>query len=189
MSIVFKQNYYRDHQRLKDIFNGTPLWQNEGNYYEDVYDAQPPDFFEHDEYMVKGNVIEYVCRPDLTLEQLCCFLDISPKATIIIDSMKFMLNTVERLNEFLERKTPDVSELSLLTIMRKECIDSQGYKDKATFVYDYYRNKKAALEKLFQEPMEPFKLNRFKTDDPELIYDTYVSRGKYSTAGEVALFI
>ncbi|MEC4565324.1 hypothetical protein L8C07_05155 [Paenibacillus sp. CMAA1739] len=128
-------------------------------------------------------------HPNLTLEQLCYFLDISPKATIIINKMKFMLNTVERLNEFLERKTPNISELSLLTIMRKERIDSHGYTDKATFTYDYYRDKQAALEKLFQEPMEPFKLNRFKTDDPELIYDTYVSRGKYSTSLEVALFI
>ncbi|MHB0943235.1 hypothetical protein ACYCSU_16430 [Paenibacillus sp. ALE1] len=127
--------------------------------------------------------------PNLTLEQLCHFLDISPKATIIIDKMKFMLNTVERLNEFLERKTPNISELSLLTIMRKERIDSQGYTDKATYTYDYYQDKKAAMEKLFQEHMEPFKLNRFKTNDPELIYDTYVSRGKYSTSLEVALFI
>ncbi|KAF6565466.1 hypothetical protein G9G63_09930 [Paenibacillus sp. EKM202P] len=128
-------------------------------------------------------------HPNLTLEQLCYFLDISPKATIIIDSMKFMLNTVARLNEFLERKTPDISELSLLALMRKERIDSQGYTDNATFAYDYYRDKQTALEKLFQEPMESFKLNRFKTDDPELIYDTYVSRGKYSTSLEVALFI
>ncbi|MDP9675157.1 hypothetical protein J2W97_001140 [Paenibacillus jamilae] len=128
-------------------------------------------------------------HPNLTLDQLCYFLDISPKATIIIDSMKFMLNTIEQLNEFLERKTPNISELSLLTLIRKERIDSQGYTDKTTFTYDYYRDKQAALEKLFQEPMEPFKLNRFKTDDPELIYDTYVSRGKYSTSLEVALFI
>ncbi|MEJ3719106.1 hypothetical protein WGM54_13875 [Paenibacillus polymyxa] len=126
---------------------------------------------------------------NLTLEQLCYFLDISPKATIIIDKMKFMLNTVERLNEFLERKTPNISELSLLTLMRKERIDAYSYTDKATFTYDYYRDKQAALEKLFQEPMEPFKLNRFKTDDPELIYDTYVSKGKYTTSLEVALFI
>ncbi|WP_310168642.1 hypothetical protein [Paenibacillus peoriae] len=128
-------------------------------------------------------------HPNLTLEQLCYFLDISPKATIIIDLMNFMLNSVERLNEFLERKTPNISELSLLTLMRKERIDSQGYTDKATFTYDYYRDKQAALEKLFQESIEPFKLNRFKTDDPELIYDAYVSRGKYSTSLEVALFI
>lgn len=128
-------------------------------------------------------------HPNLTLEQLCYFLDISPKATIIIDLMKFMLNTVERLNEFLERKTPNISELSLLTLIRKERIDSQGYTDKTTFTYDYYRDKQTALEKLFQEPMEPFKLSRFKTDDSELIYDTYVSRGKYSTSLEVALFI
>lgn len=73
--------------------------------------------------------------------------------------------------------------------MRKERIDSQGDTDKATFTYDYYRDKQAALEKLFQEPMQPFKLKRFKTDDPELIYDTYVSWGKYSTSLEVALFI
>lgn len=128
-------------------------------------------------------------HPNLTLDQLCYFLDISPKATIIIDSMKFMLNTVERLNEFLERKTPNISELSLLTLMRKERIDAYSYTDKATFTYDYYRDKQTALEKLFQEPMEPFKLNRFKTDDPELIYNGYVSRGKYSTSLEVALFI
>ncbi|MET3209892.1 UNVERIFIED_CONTAM: hypothetical protein ABIC26_002840 [Paenibacillus sp. PvR008] len=128
-------------------------------------------------------------HPDLTLEQVCYYLDISPKAISLIDTMKFMLNTVERLNEFLERKTSDINELSLLVKMRKEHIDAYGYTDKATFAFDYYRDKESALEKLFQEHMPAWKLNRFKTDDPELIYDTYVSRGKYSTSGEVALFI
>ncbi|WP_029518084.1 hypothetical protein [Paenibacillus polymyxa] len=128
-------------------------------------------------------------HPDLTLEQLCYFLDISPKATNLITSMKFMLNTTERLNEFLERSSFSKHPLSLLVKMRKEHIDTYSYTNKSDFTYDYYLDKQAALEKLFQEPMEPFKLNRFKTDDPELIYDTYISRGKYSTAGEIALFI
>ncbi|WP_311078313.1 hypothetical protein [Paenibacillus polymyxa] len=128
-------------------------------------------------------------HPNLTLEQLCYFLDISPKATNLITNMKFMLNSVERLNEFLERSSFSKHPLTHLVNMRKEHIDTYGYTDKSDFVYDYYRDKQAALERLFQEPIQPFKLNRFKTDDPELIYDTYVSRGKYSTAGEVALFI
>ncbi|MDY8023403.1 hypothetical protein [Paenibacillus polymyxa] len=128
-------------------------------------------------------------HPDLTLEQLCYFLDISPKATILINGMQFMLNTVERLNEFLQRSTFANHPHSLLVKMRKEHIDINGYTVKATFVYDYYRDKKAALEKLFQEEMPAWKVNRFKTDDPELIYDNYIERGKYSTAGEVALFI
>ncbi|MGV6936031.1 hypothetical protein ACWA2B_10995 [Paenibacillus sp. CMM36] len=128
-------------------------------------------------------------RTNLTLEQLCNFLDISPKATILIARMKFMLNTVERLNEFLERSSFSKHPLTLLVKMRKEHIDTYGYTNKSDFTFDYYRDKKSALERLFQEPMEPFKLNRFKTDDPELIYDTYISRGKYSTSLEVALFI
>ncbi|QNR65541.1 hypothetical protein IAQ67_16800 [Paenibacillus peoriae] len=126
---------------------------------------------------------------NLTLEQLCYFLDISPKATNLITSMKFMLNTVERLNELLERSSFSKHPLTLLVKMRKEHIDTYGYTNKSDFTYDYYLDKQAALERLFQESMEPFKLNRFKTDDPELIYDTYVSRGKYSTSLEVALYI
>ncbi|MDQ0047672.1 hypothetical protein J2T18_001955 [Paenibacillus polymyxa] len=73
--------------------------------------------------------------------------------------------------------------------MRKEDIDRNGYTFKADLVYDYYRNKKAALEKLFQEEMPAWKVNRLKTDDPEHIYDAYIERGKYSTSLEVALFI
>ncbi|MGR6760444.1 hypothetical protein ACU1JV_01180 [Paenibacillus sp. T2-29] len=128
-------------------------------------------------------------HPNLTLDQLCYFLDISPKATNLITSMKFMLNTVERLNEFLERSSFSKHPLTLLVKMRKEHIDTYSYTNKSDFTFDYYRDKKSALEKLFQEPIDPFKLNRFKTDDPELIYDIYVSRGKYSTSLEVALFI
>lgn len=126
---------------------------------------------------------------DLTIEKLCYFLDISPKATIIIGNMSFRLTTVERMNEFLQRKLPTMSELSLLTVMRKEDIDKYGYTFKADFVYDYYRNKKAALEKLFQEEVPTWKVNRLKTDDPELIYDVYMKQGKYSTLLEVALSI
>ncbi|KJD42493.1 hypothetical protein [Paenibacillus terrae] len=126
---------------------------------------------------------------DLTIEKLCYFLDISPKATSLITSMKFMLNTIERMNEFLQRSTFANHPLSLLTVMRKEDIDAHGYTDKATFVYDYYRDKQSALENLFQEDMPAWKVNRLNSDDPERIYDVYAERGKYSTSGEVALFI
>ncbi|AUO05301.1 hypothetical protein C0638_01295 [Paenibacillus sp. lzh-N1] len=128
-------------------------------------------------------------HPDLTIEKLCWFLDISPKATIIIGDMSFHLTTIERMNEFLQRSTFANHPLSLLTIMRKEDIDAHGYTDKATFVYDYYRNKQSTLEKLFQESMPAWKLNRLNSDDPERIYDVYTERGKYSTSSEVALFI
>ncbi|WP_348624805.1 hypothetical protein ABFT51_09090 [Paenibacillus peoriae] len=130
---------------------------------------------------------------DLTIEKLCYFLEISPEATIIIDLMKFHLKTIDRLDEFVERllfeTSGSVPELSLLAKMRKEDIDRHSYTDKATFVYDYYRDKQSALEKLFQEPMKAFKIRRFKTDNPELIYDTYFKQGKYSSSLTVALSI
>ncbi|ADM69355.1 hypothetical protein GMA19_01525 [Paenibacillus polymyxa E681] len=130
---------------------------------------------------------------DLTIERLCYFLDISPKATIIIDLMKFHLKTIDRLNEFVERLMFETSgsapELSLLAKMRKEDIDSYSYADKATFVYDYYRDKQSALEMLFQEPMKAVKIRRFKTDNPVLIYDAYIKKGKYSSSLTVALSI
>ncbi|WP_231887522.1 hypothetical protein [Paenibacillus jamilae] len=107
--------------------------------------------------------------------------------------MKLHLKTIERLNEFVERllfeTSGSVPELSLLAKMRKEDIDSYSYTDKATFVYDYYRDKQAALEKLFQEPMKAIKIRRFKTDNPELIYDAYFKKGKYSSSLTVALSI
>ncbi|WP_245240466.1 hypothetical protein [Paenibacillus peoriae] len=84
--------------------------------------------------------------------------------------MKFYLKTIDRLNEFVERllfeTTGSVPELSLLAKMRKEDIDSYSYTDKATFVYDYYRDKQSVLEKLFQEPMKAVKIRRFKTGQP-----------------------
>ncbi|MMZ47653.1 hypothetical protein D1872_93030 [compost metagenome] len=71
---------------------------------------------------------------DLTIEKLCYFLNISPKAETLITSMKFMLTTVERLNEFLNRSTFARHPLSLLTKMRKEYIDAYGYTEKTDFV-------------------------------------------------------
>ncbi|MBE0344286.1 hypothetical protein E4V51_31525 [Paenibacillus sp. 28ISP30-2] len=111
-----------------------------------------------------------------------------PTAVILIDLMKFHLNTVERRNEFANRMLNEDSPLSLIVKMRKEDIDAHGYNVKATFVHDYYRNKKAAFEKLFQEPAHFWKMDRYETDDPERIYDTYVKLGKYSHMTEVAMF-
>lgn len=139
--------------------------------------------------VVSSTTSEITYHHDLTLEKLCYFLDISPKAEILITSMRFMLNTVERMIEFLQRSTLANHPLSLIVKMRKEHIDAYGYTVKSDFVYDYYRNKQSALEKLFQENMPAWKINRLKTDDPERIYDVYAERGKYSTSGEVALFV
>jgi hypothetical protein len=143
--------------------------------------------------VVNLTATEIPYHTDLTIEKLCYFLEISPKATIIIDLMKFHLKTIDRLNEFVERllseTTGSVPELSLLAKMRKEDIDRHSYTDKATFVYDYYRDKQSALEKLFQEPMKAVKIRRFKTDNPELVYDSYFKQGKYSSSLTVALSI
>ncbi|RTZ37897.1 hypothetical protein EJ573_01425 [Paenibacillus polymyxa] len=138
--------------------------------------------------MVKLTTTQIPFHADLTLEQLCYFLDISPKATSLISSMKFMLNTVERMNEFLNRSTFAKHPLYLLVQMRKEHIDTYGYTNKYDFVYDYYHNKKSAFEKLFQEEAPDWKMNKYRTDDPERIYDCYIEQGKYSHMTEVALF-
>ncbi|NMP11545.1 hypothetical protein [Paenibacillus polymyxa] len=149
--------------------------------------------FTNKQEAVNLTATEIPYHTDLTIEKLCFLLEISPKATIIIDLMKFHLKTIDRLNEFVERllseTTGSVPELSLLAKMRKEDIDSYSYTDKATFVYDYYRDKQSALEKLFQEPMKAVKIRRFKTDNPELIYDAYFKKGKYSSSLTVALSI
>ncbi|KEO77626.1 hypothetical protein MKN04_16170 [Paenibacillus polymyxa] len=125
---------------------------------------------------------------DLTIEKLCYFLDISPKAETLIAAMEHRLTTIERMNEFLERKLPTMHELTLLVQMRKEDIDSHGYRDKATFVHDYYKDKRSAFERLFQEPVYDWKMNKYRTNDPERIYDTYLEQGKYSHMTQVALF-
>ncbi|WP_431088154.1 hypothetical protein [Paenibacillus sp. 8b26] len=138
--------------------------------------------------VVNLTATEIPYHSDLTIEKLCYFLEISPKAEILITSMKFMLTSVERLNEFLNRSTFARHPLSLLTKMRKEYIDAYGYTEKSDFVYDYYRNKKLAFEKLFQEEASNWKMEKYRTDDPERIYDCYVKQGKYSHMTEVALF-
>ncbi|MMZ60395.1 hypothetical protein D1872_224850 [compost metagenome] len=126
--------------------------------------------------------------PNLTFEELLYLLDISSKAETLISAMRHRLSTVERLNEFFERKLEAMHELTLLVEMRKEDIDAYGYKDKATFVRDYYRDKRWAFERMFQEEVLQWKMDRYNTDDPERIYDTYVQQGKYSHMTEVALF-
>ena len=141
----------------------------------------------------QSNAKKGVSNMNAALKKVITELEISPKATIIIDLMKFHLKTIDRLNEFVERllseTTGSVPELSLLAKMRKEDIDSYSYTDKATFVYDYYRDKQSALEKLFQEPMKAIKVRRFKTNNPELIYDSYFKCGRYSSSLTVALSI
>ncbi|WP_311078353.1 hypothetical protein [Paenibacillus polymyxa] len=126
--------------------------------------------------------------PNLTFEGLLCLLDISPKAETLIAEMRHRLTTVERLNEFLERALETMHQLTLLVEMRKEDIDAYGYKDKGTFIRDYYRNKRWAFERMFQEEVFQWKMDRYRTDDPERIYDTYIQQGKYSHMTEVALF-
>ncbi|MGM1019990.1 MAG: hypothetical protein ACQEXV_05485 [Bacillota bacterium] len=121
-------------------------------------------------------------------EQLFIEFEIKPTAVILIDLMKFHLNTVERMNEFANRMLYEDSPFSLIVKMWKEDVDAHSYTDKADFVYDYYRNKKAAFEKLFQEPAHEWKLNRFTCDDPERIYDKYLKLDKYSHMTEVAMF-
>ncbi|MFT9370386.1 hypothetical protein [Paenibacillus polymyxa] len=138
--------------------------------------------------VVNLTTTEILYHSDLTLEQVCYFLDISPKAETLITSMRFMLTSVEWLNEFLNRSTFARHPLSLLTKMRKEHIDAYGYTEKTDFVYDYYMDKRSALERLFQEPAHDWKMERFNTDDPGRIYDTYLEQGKYSHITQVALF-
>ncbi|MGG1672979.1 hypothetical protein ACIFOE_20530 [Paenibacillus sp. NRS-1783] len=121
-------------------------------------------------------------------EQLFIEFEIKPTAVILINLMKFHLNTVERMNEFANRMLYEDSPFALIVKMWKEDVDAHSYTDKADFVYDYYRNKKAAFEKLFQEPAHEWKLNRFTCDDPERIYDTYLKLDKYSHMTEVAMF-
>ncbi|MGG1617978.1 hypothetical protein ACIFQM_18740 [Paenibacillus sp. NRS-1782] len=129
-----------------------------------------------------------VSAMNAVFEQLFIEFEIKPTAVIIIEDMKYMLKTVERVNEFANRLTDERFPLSLIVKMRKEDIDAHGYTDKATFAHDYYRDKKAAFEKLFQEPAHDWKMDRYETDDPERIYDTYLKQGKYSHMTEVALF-
>ncbi|WP_263560122.1 hypothetical protein [Paenibacillus polymyxa] len=105
------------------------------------------------EVVVNLTTTEIPYHSGLTLEQVCYFLDISPKAEILIGSMKFMLTTVERLNEFLNRSTFARHPLSLLTKMRKEYIDAYGYTEKTDFVYDYYMDKRSDLNACFKKYM------------------------------------
>lgn len=125
---------------------------------------------------------------NITLEKLYVEFEISHKALIIIDLMKFHLKSVSRMNEFADRMLNERHALSLLTKMWKEDVDSYSYTDKATFVYDYYRDKKAAFERLFQEPAHDWKMNKYKTDDPERIYDVYLEQGRYSHMTQVSMF-
>ncbi|TKH44458.1 hypothetical protein C1I60_12790 [Paenibacillus terrae] len=125
---------------------------------------------------------------NIAFEQLLIEFEIKPTAVIFIDLMKFHLKTVERMNEFANRMLNEDSPFSLIVKMWKEDVDAHSYTDKADFVYDYYRDKKAAFERLFQEPAHDWKMDRYETDDPERIYDTYLEQGKYSHMTEVAMF-
>lgn len=126
---------------------------------------------------------------NITLEQLWVEFEIQSTALIIIDLMKFHLRTGERMREFASRMQVECSPLSLLRKMRKEDIDAHGYTDKATFVHDYYKDKRSAFERLFQEQVNDWKMDEFSTDDPERIYDVYLQQGKYTPMTRVAMSV
>ncbi|MET3209870.1 UNVERIFIED_CONTAM: hypothetical protein ABIC26_002818 [Paenibacillus sp. PvR008] len=143
----------------------------------------------HNVQQVNTYIIEQPpCNHNITLEQLLVEFEIKPTAVILIDLMKFHLNTVERMNEFANRMPSEIFPLSLLTKMRNEDIDAYGYRDKFSFVHDFYKDKRSAFERLFQEPAHDWKMNKYKTDDPERIYDVYLEQGRYSHMTQVSMF-
>jgi hypothetical protein len=129
---------------------------------------------------------------EITFESVLEKFGIGSNCTILISKMRFFLNTVEQLYEFIERlplETADLPEQSLLTKIRKERIDAYSYIDVTGFLYDFYHNKRLALEKLFQEPINQFKLNKLATKDPSEIYNARQEKGKYCTVLEVSLLL
>ncbi|WP_243208156.1 MULTISPECIES: hypothetical protein [unclassified Paenibacillus] len=124
---------------------------------------------------------------NITLEQLYLEFEIKPTAIIIIELMEFYLRTVERMNEFAIRMPEEQFPLTLLRKMRNEDIDKYGYRNKHSFVHDYYKDKRLALEQLFQEPVHQWTMNTFKTSDPERIFDVYLEQGKYSNIRKVSM--
>ncbi|MEK4427863.1 hypothetical protein MHB54_01240 [Paenibacillus sp. FSL M7-0802] len=129
---------------------------------------------------------------EITFESVLEKFGIGSNCTILISKMRFFLNTVEQLYEFIERlplETADLPEQSLLTKMRKERIDTCSYIDVSSFLCDFYRNKRLALEKLFQEPINQFKMNKLVSKDPSEIYNARQEKGKYCTMLEVSLLL
>ncbi|KAF6563162.1 hypothetical protein G9G63_16080 [Paenibacillus sp. EKM202P] len=128
----------------------------------------------------------------MTFESVLEKLGIGSNCTILISKMRYFLNTVEQLYEFIERlplETADLPEQSLLSKIRRERIDACSYIDANSFICDFYRNKRLALEKLFQEPINQFKLRQLATKDPSEIYSARQEKGKYSTVLEVSLYL
>lgn len=127
---------------------------------------------------------------EITFEEVLEKFGIGPNRTILISKMRFFLKTVDQLYEFVERlplETADLPEQSLLSKIRRERIDTCSYINVNSFLYDFYRNKRLALEKLFQEPMNQFKLSQLETKGPYEIYSARQEKGKYCTAVEVSL--
>lgn len=101
-------------------------------------------------------------------------LNISKNAIELIAAIEFFFPIHER--EKRESFVTDSREVDLKTInkrileLRKEYIHKFGYQNATEFIIDYKISTKKALERLFQEPLNDFKLSQLTTDDPEHIY-------------------
>lgn len=121
-------------------------------------------------------------------EELVKALQIPNEAEIIINSMKFLLRTDnERLEMYLACSARPGLEFSYLGEKRRNLIDEYGYNNKEEFVSDCLKDKISALERLCQEKVSDCTLGRFRTNDPEIIFDAYTRSGKYLSLSKLAL--
>ncbi|MDP9675268.1 hypothetical protein J2W97_001251 [Paenibacillus jamilae] len=114
-------------------------------------------------------------------EELVEALQIPEKADIVINLMNFLLRSNDDRSEmFFYCCKQKGLELEFLGKKRRALIDQYGYKNKEDFVADYLEDKVRALEKLCQEKAEKYILVKFKTNNPDKIYNAYTKNGKYT---------
>ncbi|WP_029517996.1 hypothetical protein [Paenibacillus polymyxa] len=121
--------------------------------------------------------------------ELISKLEIPSTADYIIYGIQFLLRTDdERQDMFVHCCNNPGYENIYLTNKWKYNIDTRGYKNKSEFINDYRLNSREALERLCQEEVMDFKLSKFRTDNPERIYDVYSEQGRYTTLLELAYY-
>lgn len=124
------------------------------------------------------------------LEMVKQELLIENAAINLLKTIAFLCATEEEQEELINvcrGKGVQYINRYLINYRKKKIVD-RGFEECSDFEKAYYINKKAALERLFQEPITDFKLSSLKSDDPRHIYQIHRDRGLFIRFDELISF-
>ncbi|MGM1044812.1 MAG: hypothetical protein ACQEXX_01560 [Bacillota bacterium] len=109
------------------------------------------------------------------VEQLECILNIDQSAVELIAMIGFIFAIPSDFEQLLRdcsgKSGKDINKY--VYDMRLKRIGETRYPSKRDFINHFQSDKKAALQRLFQEPLNKAKLSKLCIDDPDYIFEIH----------------